>query len=61
MSSSNGLIQQRGDILLLVAVGRTENHHTVLQGRKAHRDNSLVLVAAGSSQPSVFPRHSLSC
>lgn len=34
MSSSNGLIQQRGDILLLVAVGRTENHHTVLNGQR---------------------------
>lgn len=28
------LVQQRGDILLLVSVGRTEDHHTVLQRNK---------------------------
>lgn len=32
--SSDGLIQQRGDILLLVAMGCAKDHHTVLQREK---------------------------
>ena len=27
---SDGLVEQRGDILLLVAVRRAENHHAIL-------------------------------
>lgn len=34
MSSSNGLIQQGGDILLLVAMGCTKDHHAVLNGQR---------------------------
>lgn len=34
MSSSNGLIEQRGDILLLVAMGCAKDHHTVLNGQR---------------------------
>lgn len=48
MPSSDGLIQQRGDILLLVAMGCTKDHHTVLQRREAHAANLLIWVAAGS-------------
>ena len=29
---SDGLVEQRGDVLLLVAVRGTENHHAVLMG-----------------------------
>lgn len=60
MSSSNGLIQQGGDILLLVAMGCTKDHHAVLQGRKSTHTNWLIWVAARSSQLSIFHRHSLS-
>lgn len=48
MSSSDGLIQQCGDILLLVAMGCAKDHHTVLQRREAHTADSLIWVAAGS-------------
>lgn len=30
---SDGLVQQRGDIFLLVAMGCTKDHHTVLNGQ----------------------------
>lgn len=53
-SSSDGLIQQRGDILLLVAMGCTKDHYTVLQGRETHGADCLIWTAAArSSQRSV--------
>ena len=59
MASSDGFIQQRGDILLLVAMGCTKDHHTVLQKGEAHTANSLIWEAAGSSWLSVFHSHPL--
>lgn len=49
---SDGLVQQSGDILLLVAMGCTKDHHTVLQGEETHTANSLVQAGLPSLWPS---------
>lgn len=36
--SSDGLVQQRGDVLLLVAVRGTEHHHAILQEAQRQRE-----------------------
>lgn len=65
MPSSDGLIQQRGDILLLVAMGCAKDHHTVLRRREAHTVDSLVnlgrcwlfLALSLSQSPTVVAKH----
>lgn len=59
--SSDGLVQQRGDVLLLVAVRGTEHHHSILREAQRQQEQVGELSAArlrrlGSTAP---PRQSL--